>query len=145
VTVGPDGAIYTGTLFGASKYTPEEAIPLPSIVQVRAGVGQGRDLTRRARAALYDDADQTRDFMRRGVLQLEATQEALEKAFNAGEIPEKKNRLVSRYIWAAQVFLSGATRSFGGEIHWWDRLTVTIVLRLADSALKRAQHVLKVK
>jgi len=85
-TVGPDGAVYTGTWAGVSKYTPASTSPTPSIEQARAGLGQGRDLADRALSALPADAARSAHWAERGALQLNATVVAFEVALADGDV-----------------------------------------------------------
>jgi len=85
-TVGPDGAVYTGTWAGVSKYTPAHTTPTPAIEQARAGLGQGSDLTDRALAALPGDPLRAAHWAERGSLQLNASVGAFEAAFVEGDV-----------------------------------------------------------
>ncbi|MEM7434852.1 MAG: hypothetical protein AAF436_06835, partial [Myxococcota bacterium] len=72
--VGPDGAMYTGTLFGMSKYSPDQLSSPSEPGRARAGIDQGLDLLGRALTALGlgNNAD-ARDFIGRAYTQVNAT------------------------------------------------------------------------
>ncbi len=74
-TVGPDGMVYQGTLNGMTRYVPETVPERPAQTRVDAGVDQGRDLIDRAEAGSTAGISE-RDFLRRAIVQLSATQSA---------------------------------------------------------------------
>ncbi len=65
--VGPDAAIWTGSFFGMSKYSPDAVAPASASVQARAGIDQALDLLDRTLAALGTAA--ARDFAGRAYVQ----------------------------------------------------------------------------
>lgn len=72
--VGPDGAIFTGTLFGMSKYSPDVIPSASEAVRARAGIDQGLDLLARALTALgLGDSVSARAFIGRAYIQASAT------------------------------------------------------------------------
>ena len=72
-TVGPDGMIYQGTLAGFSRYVPSSVDAIADETQLDSGVAQGLDLLDRA-VFRVDDQIGTRDYLRRAIVQLDATQ-----------------------------------------------------------------------
>jgi hypothetical protein len=78
-TIGPDGMVYTGTFNGMTRYLPGTAAELPAEPQATAGVEQALDLLARSES----DAPSTiseRDYLRRALVQLVATQAAASEA-----------------------------------------------------------------
>jgi len=84
-TVGPDGAIYTGTWAGVSKYTPATTTPAPPLDRADAGLDQGSELVERALAELPGDAARAAHWSARGALQLNATVAAFRTAIAEGD------------------------------------------------------------
>ncbi|MEM9728390.1 MAG: hypothetical protein AAF997_07380, partial [Myxococcota bacterium] len=81
-TVGPGGAIYTGTFYGMSKYTPDLVPPASDSVRARAGVQQAIDLLQRADTSFAAGEDaEARDFVGRALRQTDA---AIVPAFVTG-------------------------------------------------------------
>jgi hypothetical protein len=72
-TVGPDGMVYQGTLAGYTRYVPEGVDVIPDDARIDSGIGQALDLIARAEAELEDQIG-TRDYLRRAIVQLDATQ-----------------------------------------------------------------------
>lgn len=75
--VGADGAIFTGTFQGVSRFVPDAATAVSRKRQGRAGAGQGVDLAARGVAALPADVDVARDMAVRGQLQAAAAIDAV--------------------------------------------------------------------
>lgn len=82
--VGPDGAVYTGTFQGISKFSPASVPEISALEEARAGIGQGLDLLDRAQA-LTVDVDRL-DALVRAALQLTLTQGALLRGQSNGDI-----------------------------------------------------------
>jgi hypothetical protein len=74
-TVGPDGMVYQGTLNGMTRYLPESHEALPAALQAAAGVDQALDLLARSEADAPSSISE-RDYLRRALVQLVATQAA---------------------------------------------------------------------
>ena len=72
-TVGPDGMIYQGTLNGMTRYVPETVAELPPRTRVDAGIEQGLDLIDRSKFGSRSGISE-RDYLRRAIVQLNATQ-----------------------------------------------------------------------
>jgi hypothetical protein len=72
-TIGPDGMVYQGTLSGFSRYVPSSVASIPSDAQIDSGVSQGLNLLDRADSGT-DDQIGTRDYLRRAIVQINATQ-----------------------------------------------------------------------
>ncbi len=72
-TVGPDGMVYQGTLNGMTRYVPSVAEALPAETQAAAGVAQTLDLLDRLQRN-EPGAISARDYLRRAIVQLDATQ-----------------------------------------------------------------------
>jgi hypothetical protein len=72
--LGPDGAIYTGTFFGISKYSPDIVSSAQQSTRAHAGVDQALDLLTRAQLAVGASATaRARDFVGRAYRQISAT------------------------------------------------------------------------
>jgi hypothetical protein len=81
-TVGPDGTVYQGTLNGVTRYVPESVAELTPEAKSGAGVDQGLDLITRSETA-GEGAISERDYLRRAIVQLSATQTvAVESGLN---------------------------------------------------------------
>jgi hypothetical protein len=74
-TVGPDGMVYQGTLNGMTRYLPESHEALPAALQASVGVDQALDLLARSEADAPSSISE-RDYLRRALVQLVATQAA---------------------------------------------------------------------
>lgn len=72
-TVAPDGAIYTGTFFGISKYSPDVIPPPSQSVRAHAGIDQALDLLSRAQLALGGGPAAARDYVGRAYQQITAS------------------------------------------------------------------------
>jgi hypothetical protein len=72
--------VYQGTLNGMTRYVPEAAEPLPATSQAAAGIDQALDLLARSESDAPSSISE-RDYLRRAVAQLAATQTV---AFDAG-------------------------------------------------------------
>jgi len=72
-TVGPDGMVYQGTLNGMTRYVPGMVAELPAETRVDAGVEQALDLIDRSESG-SDRGISERDYLRRAIVQLAATQ-----------------------------------------------------------------------
>ncbi len=79
-TIGPDGMVYTGTFGGMTRYVPGAVDVVPAALQVAAGIGQALELLARSESAVLGSISE-RDYLRRALLQLVATQSA---ALHAG-------------------------------------------------------------
>jgi len=79
-TVGPDGAIYTGTLNGMSRYIPDTTVVLSSEAQIVAGLDQSTDLLSRAEAGEVAGSISVRDNLRRALVQLGAVDDVARQA-----------------------------------------------------------------
>jgi hypothetical protein len=75
--VGPDGAIYTGTFQGVSRFLPDAVATVSRKRQAAAGADQGREAASRGGAALPADVEQAREMAKRGQTQLDAALAAL--------------------------------------------------------------------
>jgi hypothetical protein len=75
--VGPNGAIYTGTFQGVSRFLPDAVATVSRKRQAAAGADQGREAASRGGAALPTDVAQARDMAKRGQTQLDAALAAL--------------------------------------------------------------------
>jgi len=136
-TVGPGGAVYTGTLFGLSKYTPDQVIPPSPFAQVVAGVEQGRDLIGRALGALVaDELEGAADATSRAVLQLDATLNAIDAAFAAGELSKGDYRLARSKTKLAKAFVSRANGFLQGSVTPLDQHLANVFLKVADKLLR---------
>ncbi|MDH3625293.1 MAG: hypothetical protein OES69_17880 [Myxococcales bacterium] len=71
-TVGPDSTVYTGTLIGMSRYTPDAMTELLPEAQIIAGLEQGSDLLTRAEMGARPGGISVRDYLRRALVQLGA-------------------------------------------------------------------------
>jgi len=72
-TVAPDGMVYQGTLNGMTRYVPSSVTLLSLEMQVDAGVAQSLDLLARSEANAAAGISE-RDYLRRAIVQLDATQ-----------------------------------------------------------------------
>jgi hypothetical protein len=72
-TVGPDGMVYQGTLNGMTRYVPATSEAFPATVQASAGIEQALDLLSRVQSEVPSVVTQ-RDYLRRAVIQLDATE-----------------------------------------------------------------------
>jgi hypothetical protein len=79
-TVGPDGVVYQGTLNGMTRYVPETIGAPPAASQADAGVDQALDLLARSESDQQSSISE-RDYLRRAIMQLAATQKV---ALDAG-------------------------------------------------------------
>jgi len=78
-TVGPDGTVYQGTLNGMTRYVPDAVEASPSASQAEAGVEQALDLLSRSQSDAPSNVSE-RDFLRRALVQLMATQSVAREA-----------------------------------------------------------------
>jgi len=78
-TVGPDGMVYTGTFNGMTRYVPENVEAIPAASQATTGVEQALDLLARS-ASDTPTSISERDYLRRSLVQLVATQSAASEA-----------------------------------------------------------------
>ncbi len=78
-TVGPDGTVYTGTFNGMTRYLPGVADAMPAGSQAVAGVEQALDLLARSESDTPTSISE-RDYLRRALVQLVATQAAATEA-----------------------------------------------------------------
>jgi hypothetical protein len=72
-TIGPDGMVYQGTLNGMTRYVPSTAEAIPAASQAEAGVDQALDLLTRSESDASSSISE-RDYLRRSIVQLDATQ-----------------------------------------------------------------------
>ena len=72
-TIGPDGMVYQGTLNGMTRYVPSTADAIPAAAQAEAGVDQALDLLTRSELDARSSISE-RDYLRRAIVQLDATQ-----------------------------------------------------------------------
>ena len=73
-TIGPDGTVYQGTLNGVSRYVPATSEPLLADEQAAVGIEQALDLLDRSQSDAPSNIGE-RDYLRRAIAQLLATQE----------------------------------------------------------------------
>jgi hypothetical protein len=78
-TVGPDGKVYTGTFNGMTRYVPGTVEAVPAASQAAAGVAQALDLLARSESDTPTSISE-RDYLRRALVQLAATQSAASEA-----------------------------------------------------------------
>jgi len=78
-TIGPDGIVYQGTLNGMSRYVPSGSVPLAADVRASAGIEQALDLLGRSESDA-PGAIGERDYLRRAIVQLFATQSVAQSA-----------------------------------------------------------------
>lgn len=78
-TVGPDDTVYTGTFNGMTRYVPGTVEAIPAASQATAGVEQALDLLARSEADTPTSISE-RDYLRRALVQLVATQAAATEA-----------------------------------------------------------------
>ena len=78
-TIGPDGMVYQGTLNGMTRYVPSTADAIPAAAQAEAGVDQALDLLTRSELDAPSSISE-RDYLRRAIVQLDATQTAARDA-----------------------------------------------------------------
>ncbi|NNE20500.1 MAG: hypothetical protein HKN10_18690 [Myxococcales bacterium] len=72
-TVGPDAVVYQGTLNGVTRYVPAASEQLPAAVQAAAGIDQALELLSRSESDAPSSIGE-RDYLRRAIAQLDATQ-----------------------------------------------------------------------
>lgn len=72
-TIGPDGTVYQGTLNGMTRYVPDAVEASSAASQAEAGVEQALDLLARSQSDAPSNISE-RDFLRRALVQLIATQ-----------------------------------------------------------------------
>ncbi|MBW2446566.1 MAG: hypothetical protein JRG83_11630 [Deltaproteobacteria bacterium] len=131
--VGPDGAVYTGTFVGASKYTPATIAAVSPRPQAVAGARQGVDLAERALADLGAEPAHALDAIQRGLLQLQADLAAIGAADAAGAIGPDLAAQASADVAAALGHYATAEAAFGS-----DPLLVTAELNAALADLSGA-------
>lgn len=78
-TVGPDGMVYQGTLNGVTRHVPQTHEALPAGLQAEVGVSQSLDLLGRSELDVPSSISE-RDYLRRALVQLVATQSAASEA-----------------------------------------------------------------
>jgi hypothetical protein len=78
-TVGPDGTVYTGTFNGMTRYVSGTVDAIPADSQAVAGVEQALDLLARSESDTPTSISE-RDYLRRALVQLVATQSAASEA-----------------------------------------------------------------
>jgi hypothetical protein len=78
-TVGPDGMVYTGTFNGMTRYVPGAVEAIPADSQALAGIDQALDLLARSESDTPTGISE-RDYLRRALVQLVATQSAASEA-----------------------------------------------------------------
>ncbi len=78
-TVAPDGTVYTGTFNGMTRYVPTTAATIPAASQAPVGVEQALDLLARSESDTPTSISE-RDYLRRALVQLVATQSAASEA-----------------------------------------------------------------
>lgn len=134
--VGPDGAIYTGTFVGATKFTPATAAAIPVRRQAMAGVKQADDLVSRALADLTMEPDRALETLERGAVQLDATLDAISAA-----VPDRLGAVAgataASHASAARSRFAAAQSAFG------DDMAVTTELVAARAELGAALTVLQ--
>jgi len=72
-TIGPDGVVYQGTLAGYTRYVPGTVATIPDEIRIESGLSQTLDLLDRAQSGEGDQLG-SRDYLRRSIVQLDATQ-----------------------------------------------------------------------
>lgn len=78
-TIGPDGMVYQGTLNGVTRHVPQSHEGLPAASQAEAGVNHALDLLARSESDAPSSISE-RDYLRRALVQLVATQSAATEA-----------------------------------------------------------------
>ena len=71
--------VYQGTLNGMTRYVPSTADAIPAAAQAEAGVDQALDLLTRSELDAPSSISE-RDYLRRAIVQLDATQTAARDA-----------------------------------------------------------------
>jgi hypothetical protein len=120
--VGPDGAVYTGTFVGATKFKPETTVPLSARRQAIAGTKQGDDLASRALDDLTIEPARALDAIERGLLQLDATLEAIAAA-TPEELGAVAGSTAASHVTAARDHFSAAQLAFGNDTTVTAKLT----------------------
>jgi hypothetical protein len=78
-TIGPDGMVYQGTLNGVTRHVPQTHEGIPAGSRAEAGVDQALDLLARSELDGPSSVSE-RDYLRRALVQLVATQSAASEA-----------------------------------------------------------------
>jgi hypothetical protein len=113
--VGPDGAVYTGTFVGATKFTPPAATAIPPRRQAMAGAKQGEDLAARGRADLAAAPARAADAIERGLLQLDATLDAIGDAVANGGLGVVAGSAAASHVSAARDHFAAAQSALGND------------------------------
>jgi len=109
-TVGPDGAIYSGTFQGMSKYSPDVAIATPALDQAQAGINQGLELLSRTNAAFPHEPIAAKHWLQRGTIQLKATLIALKQAKKDHTIDQSTRKAARKKIRKAKAAFNKAQK-----------------------------------
>jgi hypothetical protein len=112
--VGPDGAIYTGTFVGATKFKPPTVAPIPVRRQAIAGVKQADDLASRALADLAIEPDRALEAIERGPVQLDATLDAIGAAV-PDQLGAVAGATAASHATAARSRFAAAQSAFGDD------------------------------
>lgn len=129
--VGADGAIYTGTFQGVSRYQGDTVVTTSHKRAGRAGATQGVDLSARAIAALPDDPATSLDMARRGQVQMSASLAAV-AAGSGGDIDAHSAGEAATLLAAAEGHFAAAEAAVGVDD---DAAADEFAAAQADSAL----------
>jgi hypothetical protein len=113
--VGPDGAVYTGTFQGASRFLPDAVATVSRKRQSAAGADQGREVASRASAALPADVTHAREMAQRGQTQLDAALAAL-AAGTGSDVDAGSAAQASALMTSGRAHFAAAEAALDGDV-----------------------------